>query len=304
MARPQLVVIAAGMGSRYGGLKQMDPVGPGGEILLDYAVYDAIKAGFDEVVFVLRSDIADDFRRRVGDAIAAHTKVSYAIQRMDDLPEGFEVPEGRTKPWGTAHAVMAARKAVDRPFAVINADDYYGRSAFEKIARYLSSAADAGGIYDYCMVGYVLRNTLTEHGHVARGVCGVSYEGLLTSVVERTRIQPFEGVVKFTEDGENWTEIDAETIVSMNMWGFTPSYIVELERRFPAFLEENIDKPKAEYFVPAVVDQLVAEGKATVRVLPTDEKWFGVTYKPDMALARQAVREKIAAGLYGEKLWS
>jgi len=304
MANPQLVVMAAGIGSRYGGLKQMDPVGPGGEIILDYAVYDAMQAGFDEVVFIINKNIEDAFKERVGNAIANRVKVSYAIQDLADLPEGFEVPEERKKPWGTAHAVRAARNVVNRPFAVINADDYYGRSAFQKLGDYLTSATDKDGVADFCMVGYVLRNTLTEHGHVARGICQVSSDGMLESIVERVKIQPIDGKVKYTVDDTNWIEIDSESIVSMNMWGFTPSYMDALDRYFPRFLEENIAKPKAEYFVPWVVDQMIRNNEATVKVLPTNEKWFGVTYRPDMAMAQQSVRKKIAEGIYPEKLWA
>ena len=304
MTRPQLVVLAAGIGSRYGGLKQMDPVGPSGEIIVDYAVYDALQAGFGKIIFVINTAIEDAFRAKVGRAIEARAEVAYAYQSLDVLPAGWSVPPDRSKPWGTAHAMLCAKGAVSGPFAAINADDYYGRSAFGILAGRLSSARDAGGVYDYSMVGYILRNTLTEHGHVARGICTVGNDGFLASVVERTRIKPFDEAVRYTEDGDSWIDIPGDSIASMNMWGFTPSFLDELEARFPAFLQSSVGSSRAEYFVPTVVNELIAEGKARVKVLNTDERWFGVTYRPDMEQARQAVTSKIAAGLYPQKLWA
>lgn len=305
MSQPQLVVMAAGMGSRYGGAKQIEPVGPSGEIILDYAVYDAIQAGFGKVVFVINRKIEDAFREKVGDAISGRVEVAYAFQELDScLPAGRTVPPGRTKPWGTGHAVLCAGSAVTGPFAVINADDYYGRGAFTILAEYLRGAADSDGVYDYCMVGYVLRNTLTAHGHVARGVCDVRADGSLASIVERTKIQAFGEAVRYTEDGEHWIDISGDSTVSMNMWGFTPSFMDELAARFPAFLDANRDEARAEYFMPTVVNELIGQGKARVHVLHTDERWFGMTYRSDMADVRRAIREKIAEGIYPENLWS
>jgi len=304
MAFPQLVVMAAGIGSRYGGLKQIDPVGPSGEIIIDYALYDAIAAGFQKVIFVISRAIEQAFKAKIGGAIEKKVEVAYAFQQLDALPDGFDVPPDRQKPWGTAHAVLCAKDQVDGPFAVINADDYYGRGAFQALSDYLKTAEDTADFYDYCMVGYTLSNTLTRHGHVARGICSVSSEGYLETVVERTRIQQFGDEVKYTEDGENWIAIDGDSVVSMNMWGFTPSFMSELQARFPAFLEKNMADPKAEYFVPTVVNDLIIEGKASVKVLPTDERWFGVTYKQDKAEAVQAISRKIAEGVYPKQLWN
>jgi dTDP-glucose pyrophosphorylase len=303
MAGPQLVVMAAGIGSRYGGLKQMDPIGPSGEIVLDYAVYDALKAGFEKVIFVISRRIEETFRERIGKTIEKHTDTAYVFQELDDLPEGYTLPPDRTKPWGTAHAALCAADAVTAPFAAINADDFYGRKSFQILGEYLAAAEDKGGSYDYCMVGFVLANTLTPHGHVARGVCTVGDDGYLGTIVERTKIQQFDDAAKYTEDGEEWVEIDRMSTVSMNMWGFTLSFLTELEQRFGAFLDENIHTAKGEYFVPTVVNELITEGKARVKVLPTDEKWFGVTYKPDKEAATRAITQKVNQGTYPEKLW-
>lgn len=305
MAAPELVVMAAGIGSRYGGgVKQIDPVGPSGEIILDYAVYDALQAGFGKVIFVLSRKIIDDFRRGIGSAIEKRVDTAYVLQELDALPDGYSLPPDRAKPWGTAHAVLSAEDVVTKPFAVINADDFYGGTSFQVLGEYLASAQDKGGFYDYCMVGFVLRNTLTPHGHVARGICTVDHEGYLAKVVERTKIEQAGEGARYSEDGENWIDISADSIVSMNMWGFTPSFMAELAQRFPAFLDKNINTEKGEYFAPSVVNELVAEGKAKVKVLPTDEKWIGVTYKQDKASVIEAVAAKVAAGLYPESLWS
>ncbi len=303
MAGPQLVVMAAGIGSRYGGLKQIDPVGPSGEIVIDYAVHDALKAGFDKVVFIIRRDIKDVFRRKVGEAVERRVETAYVLQGLDDLPKGFELPPGRTKPWGTAHAVLCAKDAVTAPFAVINADDFYGPGAFKALGEALRNVVDDERTYNYCMVGYRLRNTLTEHGHVARGVCTATEDGFLADLVERTKIRKFGDAVRYTEDGNNWTEIPADSIVSMNMWGFTPSVFEELEARFPRFLEENIDDPRAEFFVPTVVNELIQEGRARVRILPTDEKWLGVTYQQDKPRVKEAILAMVRSGDYPERLW-
>ncbi len=301
---PQLVVMAAGIGSRYGGLKQIDPIGPSGEIVIDYAVYDAIQAGFDKVIFIIRKEIEDAFRDKVGKTIESRIETEYVFQELDDLPAGFSPPADRTKPWGTGHAVLAARNAISAPFAVINADDFYGAASFQAIADYLRSAEDVGGVYDFSMVGFVLDNTLTEHGHVARGVCTADDDGYLVSTVERTMIQRFGPDVKYSEDGgETWTAIPAGSVVSMNMWGFTPGFLAELEAGFAEFLAERIQEPKAEIFIPTVVNSLIQASRAKVKVLPTTEKWLGVTYQADKPLVIKAIREKVDQGTYPESLW-
>ena len=303
--KPVLVVLAAGMGSRYGGLKQIDPVGTQGEAILDYSIYDAHRAGFEKVVLLIKEAIKKDFLETVGKRLEkAPVEVRYAYQELDKLPAGYAVPEGRTKPWGTSHAVMCAADAIDgAPFAVINADDYYGKSAYKVIYNALCAAED-GEKYDYCMVGYLLGNTVTDNGSVARGVCKTE-NGYLTQVVERTRIEKYEGGIHFTEDGENWTDVTADTIVSMNLWGFTPSFLAELEKRFPGFLDTLAVKnpEKAEYFLPLAVEDLLREDKATVKVLQSPDKWFGVTYAADKPVVVAALKEKTAAGLHPDGLW-
>jgi hypothetical protein len=304
MSNPTLVVMAAGIGSRYGGLKQTDSVGPNGEIIIDYSIYDALNAGFGRVVFVIQKDIEEAFRQRVGRTIEKRCETTYVFQKMEDVPEGFEVPPGRQKPWGTGHATLSCRNVVHSPFAVINADDFYGRSSYQTLCDYLRSAQDYDGVGNYCMVGYMLKNTLTEHGHVARGVCMVNQDGFLVEIRERTRIEQFGQIVKYTEDGETWVEIPGESVVSMNMWGFTPSLFPELEARFRHFLQENRDNiQRAEYFLPDVVGDLIRENKARVRVLSTNERWFGVTYKQDKPRVKQAIRDLIRQGVYPENLW-
>ncbi|NIA22124.1 MAG: nucleotidyltransferase [Anaerolineaceae bacterium] len=305
MAGPQLVVMAAGIGSRYGGLKQVDPIGPSGEIVIDYSVYDARKAGFRKVVFIIRKEIEEIFREKVGRSIELQIDTQYVFQELDALPPGFAVPAGRSKPWGTGHAVLAARGAVTDNCAVINADDYYGPGSFKVLADHLAGAADSGGVYDYSMVAFRLHNTVTEHGHVARGVCTANPDGTLATIVERTRIETCDGGIHFSEDsGVTWTDIDPRSLVSMNMWGFTPSVFEELAARLPAFLEASAGDPKAEYFLPTVVNDLVQQGQARVRVLPTDEKWYGVTYQQDKPELKSFIRDQVARGRYPQKLWS
>jgi dTDP-glucose pyrophosphorylase len=305
MVGPQLVVMAAGIGSRYGGLKQVDPVGPSGEIVLDYAVYDAIRAGFAGVVFVIRRDIEEVFREKVGRSIEGRLDTRYVFQDLAALPPPYTVPEGRTKPWGTGHAVLSAAQAVTAPFAVINADDYYGQQSFQVLADHLRAARDSGGVYDFSMVAFRLENTVTEHGHVARGVCTATPDGRLASIVERTRIETSAGAIRFTEDaGATWTALPADTPVSMNMWGFTPGFMRELRDRFPAFLAKSAGNPKAEYFLPSVVNELIQEGKARVRLLQTPEKWYGVTYQEDKPQLKAFIQAQVAAGRYPAKLWS
>lgn len=303
MKEPILVVLAAGIGSRYGGLKQIDPVGKHGEIIIDYSLYDAMRAGFQRVIFIITKKIEDDFKNVIGNRISKRMEVRYAYQDINDLPEGFTVPEGRTKPWGTGHAVLACRGLIDAPFAVINADDYYGREAFRKIYDYLSHVQDTD-VFQYGMVGYTLENTLTENGHVARGICTVQ-DGILTNVVERTRIEKCGGQACYTLDGVNWTGIPAHSIVSMNLWGFSESMIGELEKQFPLFLKTAAiqDPLKSEYFLPTVVNELIQKKKATVQVFTSSDRWYGVTYKPDKPVVEKAISNLIAAGTYPEKLW-
>lgn len=306
MKEPVLVVMAAGMGSRYGGLKQIDPVDQYGNIIIDYSLYDARRAGFKTVVFVIKPEIDEAFRSVIGDRISKVMNVEYAYQKIDDLPEGYEVPEGRTKPWGTAHAIMAARDVIDGPFAVINADDYYGAEGFRIIYQYLCEHPDAPQRYEYAMVGYLLENTVTDHGCVARGVCESTDDGYLANVVERTKIEKGENSPRYSEDdGKTWTDLPGDTIVSMNLWGFHRSYLDEAIARFPAFLEETAKQNplKGEYFLPSVVSQLLQEDKARVKVLSSKDKWYGVTYKEDKPVVVNALKQMRESGLYPEKLW-
>lgn len=305
MNKPVLVIMAAGMGSRYGGLKQIDPVSDQGEIILDFSLCDAMMAGFEEAIFIIKKENEADFRALIDERAGKHMKVKYAFQELSDLPQGYGVPEGRVKPWGTCHAVLSARKLIDGPFAVINADDYYGPGAFQSIYDYLEKASD-DELYRYCMVGYEVQNTLTENGHVARGVCSVGTDETLQDIVERTKIMRREEGIAFTEDdGTTWTPLSEGTVVSMNFWGFTRSFVSEMEARFPAFLDKALaENPlKSEYFLPGVVDQLIKEHKASVKVLKSRDKWYGVTYKedkPGVVDALQAMKDK---GIYPEKLW-
>ena len=307
--KPVLVVMAAGMGSRYGGLKQIDPVGNCGEAILDYSLYDAYEAGFETAVIIIKEAIRKDFMDTVGKRLEnSPLEIRYAYQELDHLPAGYSVPEGRTKPWGTSHAVLCAAKEIDgAPFAALNSDDYYGKSAFKVIYDYLSQAED-GEKYDYCMVGYELDKTVTEHGTVARGVCEMDSDRNLTGVVERTKIAKYPGGIHFTEDeGATWTDLAPDTVVSMNMWGFTASFLEELENRFPAFLDAVAagNKGKAEFFLPSTVSQLLTEEKAAVKVLHSPDKWFGVTYAADKPAVMAALKQMTEDGLYPtEGLWN
>lgn len=302
---PTLVVMAAGLGSRYGGIKQIEPVGPYNATLLDYAVYDALRAGFGKVVFVVNPTIKDAFRARFGPTIGQHCATVYVTQRVEDMPAGFAPSPDRQKPWGTGHAVLSCRDEIDGPFAVINADDFYGRAAFETLAGYLAHAQDHDGVYDYSMVGYVLENTITEHGHVSRGVCTVDAAGFLVHIQERTHIERRGASIAYTEDGKTWIDIPAQATVSMNIWGFTPSLLGELERRFPLFLQANAHNlQKAEFFLPNIVGDLVQEKKARVKVLTSEARWFGVTYQEDRRRVQEAIRALIARDVYPERLWS
>ncbi len=302
MKEPVLVVMAAGMGSRYGGLKQIDPVTDKGEIILDFSLYDAMMAGFKKVVFVIKEENLEDFKALVDDKAGKHMEVVYAFQKLDDLPAGYEVPAGRVKPWGTGHAIMTARKYVDGPFAVINADDYYGPGAFQSIYDFLSGVTDKG---QFTMVSYLLKNTITENGHVARGVCSVDENGYLADIVERTKIMRVDGKIAYTEDEKNWNELAEDTPVSMNFWGYTGEMMDELVNRFAGFLDEALktDPEKAEYFIPKVTDELIKEGKATCKVLTSRDRWYGVTYKEDKQVVMDALQSLKDKGLYPEVLW-
>ena len=293
------------MGSRYGGLKQMDPVDENGHIIMDFSIYDAIRAGFEKVVFIIKKENEALFKECVGDRVAKKMQVEYVFQDLHNLPEGYIVPEGREKPWGTGHAVLSCLSAVDGPFAVINADDYNGREAFQIIYDFLTTHQDDEK-YQYTMVGYYLKNTLTENGHVARGVCIADEEGKLTGITERTRIEKHAAGPAYTEDdGETWTKLPEDTIVSMNMWGFTSSILQELNNRFARFLEENLRKNplKCEYFLPFVVDELLKENKAEVTVLKSPDRWYGVTYKEDKPVVVEAIKNMRSAGLYPQGNW-
>ena len=304
MKKPVLVIMAAGMGSRYGGLKQMDPVGGHGQVILDYSIYDARRAGFETVVFVIKNEIEAEFKTRIGARIERRMNVHYAFQRMDALPGGYSIPEGRVKPWGTAQAALAARPFLDGPFAIINADDYYGPAAYQEIYSYLSAHQD-GELYEYVMVGYLLKNTVSENGTVARGVCEEDGDHYLSRITERTKIEQGPPL-RFTEDdGATWTVLPEDTIVSLNMWGFTKSFLDEAKAGFPAFLDEALEKNplKGEYFLPSVVSRLIGEGKARVKVLRSEDKWYGVTYREDKPTVVEAIAEKTRKGLYPDRLW-
>lgn len=305
MSDPSLIIMAAGIGSRYGGLKQVDPVGPNGEIIIDYSVFDALRAGFGKIVFIIRREIEDIFRQQVGRRIEGQADVSYVFQELADLPAGFGLPPGRSKPWGTGHAVLCCRDVVAEPMAVINADDFYGAGAFTALAAHLRQAQDGGGLYDFALVGYVLEKTLSEHGHVARGVCDVGEDSFLVDLNERLRIERRPEGIAYTENGSDWQPLAADNPVSMNMWGFTPSIFDELAARFPVFLRRTIaaNPLKGEFLLPNIVGEMVREGVARVRVLPTDEHWFGVTYQEDRPRVQAAVRRLIELERYPQRLW-
>ena len=306
MNKPVLVVLAAGMGSRYGGLKQMDSVAGHGQSIIDYSIYDARRAGFEKVIFVIKRALEEDFHRLVGDRIARGIQVEYAFQELDDLPAGYAVPAGRKKPWGTTHAVLAARDLIRGPFAVINSDDYYGPEAFRLIYDFLSTQDEAAVPQRYAMVSYLLGNTVTDNGSVARGVCRVGEDGLLREVVEHTRIEKDGSDARSTLDGgETWVPLPGSTPVSMNFWGFQRSFVDEGEARFPEFLDRILaeNPEKGEFYLPLLVSRLIGEGKAQVQVLPSEDKWYGVTYREDKPGVVAALADMTARGLYPENLW-
>lgn len=300
--KPTLFVLAAGMGSRYGGLKQLDGLGPNGETIMDYSIFDAIRGGFGRIVFVIRKDFEEDFRKKIISKYENHIPVEVVFQSIDKLPEGFTCPAERVKPWGTNHAVLMGKEVIREPFAVINADDFYGRDSFAVIGKFLSELPE-GAKNTYCMVGFRVGNTLSESGTVARGICSTDENRHLTTVVERTEIMRINGVVSYKDENGEWVGIEDNTPVSMNMWGFTPDYFNYSEEYFIDFLKENIDKPKAEYYIPLMVNKLINDGTATVEVLDTTSRWFGVTYAAD----RQGVVDKLQAladsGEYPSKLF-
>lgn len=299
--KPTLFVLAAGMGSRYGGLKQLDGLGPNGETIMDYSIFDAIRGGFGKVVFVIRKDFEQDFRDKIISKYVNHIPVEVVFQALDNLPEGFSVPEGREKPWGTNHAVLMGKDVIHEPFVVINADDFYGRDSFAVLGKELSDME--GKENDYCMVGYRVGNTLSESGTVARGVCGTDENGYLTTVVERTAIERVDGKVTFTDENGTKVSISDNTPVSMNMWGFTPDYFEYSEEYFKEFLKENMNNLKSEYFIPLMVNKLVNEGTARVKVLDTTSKWFGVTYAADRQGVVDKIQALVDAGEYPQKLF-
>ena len=306
MKNTTLVIMAAGIGSRFGGgIKQLAPVGPGGEIIMDYSIHDALEAGFNKIIFIIRKDLEKDFKEIIGNRIERKASVEYAFQELSDLPEGFCVPEGRKKPWGTGQAVLSVKGLVKEPFLVINADDYYGREAFQKIHDYMVNEMDENAeIYDMCMGGFILENTLSENGAVTRGVCQVSEDGYLTGVRETYDIQKKGDMVEANDGKGNPVSVKPDQHVSMNMWGLPPKFLEELERGFPEFLggieEEDL---KAEYLLPNIVDQLIQSGRGRVKVLETRDKWFGVTYKEDKEAVVASIRKLIADGVYKENLY-
>ncbi len=306
MNKPILLIMAAGMGSRYGGLKQLDKVDSEGNKIIDFSIYDAKRAGFGKVIFIIKKENENDFKEAVGDRIENSIPVEYVYQDLKNIPEGAEVPEGRVKPWGTAHAVLSAKEALDASFAVINADDFYGREAFKKICEFLTDHPEPENT-EYAMVSFILRNTLTDNGYVSRGICSLDQAGFLQDVTERTRIvRNGEGAAYSEDEGETWIPLRGDESVSMNIWGFSLSFIPELEKAFSAFMEglkETPDPLKAECYLPKVVDDLIKENKASVQVLNSSEKWFGVTYKEDRPFVMESIKGLKDKGIYPERLW-
>ncbi len=300
---PALVILAAGLGSRFGGWKQIEAVGPSGEIVLDYSVYDGLRAGFERVVFIVREEIEAAVRGHFDRVLDGRMETAYAVQRLNDLPIGFDLPPERRKPWGTAHAVWSARREIDRPFAVINADDFYGPGSYAVLAEFLRGADPAARPAEFAMVGFPLRNTLSPNGTVSRGICTVTADGCLEQVVERTKIRGAGHRAAEYLDGEQWRPLSGDEVASMNMWGFTPPLLAETEPVFARFLRSSQHDPAAEFFLPSLVDALLAEDKCRVNVLATPEKWFGITYAADLEDARRRIRRQTEAGLYPTPLW-
>lgn len=300
-----LVILAAGMGSRYGGLKQIDPVGPDNSIIIDYSIYDAVKNGFNKVVFIIKKENEEIFRQVIGDKVSKYVQVEYVFQSLDKLPEGFECPADRVKPWGTAHAILCCKGVVNEPFVVINSDDFYGRSAYNALGDWIEKTDFSGGKYKFAMAGYYLKNTLTDNGTVSRGVCDVDENGQLVDVIERTKIMRVNGKISFTEDEQSWTELPEDVLCSMNCWCFPAEFIDEIEKYFVEFLKNEVpaNPLKSEFFLPFLVRDLLSDKKCTVDVLETKDKWFGVTYKEDKPDVVKSVQALVDAGVYPEKLW-
>lgn len=302
MNHKTLLVLAAGIGSRYGGFKQMDPVGPSGEFIIDYSVYDAIRAGFDKVVYLINRTIEEDFKRTIGARTARHVAVDYAFQELDSLPEGYTRPPTRSKPWGTGHALLACRNQINEPFAVINADDFYGAESYPPLSDFLTTTSSDPSLY--AMVGFTLGKTVSEYGHVARGICEADDNGYLITISERTRIERRDEGLGYVDEDSPWTPLTGQELVSMNFWGFKPSIFEKLDRDFDAFLKSSINDPKAEFFIPSVVDTLIQEKTARVRVLRSSSQWFGVTYPQDKDPVIAQVRALREAGVYPDNLWT
>lgn len=308
MGKITLVIMAAGMGSRYGGLKQIDHVDEQGDKIIDFSIYDAVYAGFEKVIFIIKEENLQLFKDEIGDRIAKHIEVQYAFQKLDNIPAGFSVPEGRVKPWGTAHAIMSAKDIIDGPFAVINADDFYGRTAFEAAYRFLADTKDAGISvpYHFAMIGFRLKNTLTDNGYVSRGICDADEKGFLQDVTERTRIEKRDEAAAYTEDdGATWHPLTGDETTSMNFWAFSQGLLMELDRQFVEFLQNSVkENPlKAECYLPSVVDKLIKSGKCDVAVLKSEDKWYGVTYKEDKPQLMESIRMLKSTGIYPVNLW-
>jgi dTDP-glucose pyrophosphorylase len=299
--KPTLVILAAGIGSRYGSFKQIDQVGPSGETIIDYSIYDAILAGFGKVVFVIRKDIEAEFKEVFLKKLKDKIQVEYVFQELDQVPQGFQIPAGRIKPWGTSHAVLVTEPKVKEPFAVINADDFYGYQSFETMAEFLKKRDPQGTVYS--LIGYVLKKTLSDHGEVARGVCEVGSEGRLAGVVERLHIEKSKQGVIYRDENGSLVPLKGDEIVSMNFWGFTPTFFSFARKEFEAFLRKNLNNPKAELYIPLVVNALVKSGVAQVEVLPSREKWFGMTHKDDKPVVMQRLRSLVSQGIYPARLW-
>lgn len=308
MKKPILVIMAAGMGSRYGGLKQVDPIGPHGETIMDYSIYDAKRAGFETVVFIIKEEFAEEFKTKIGDAVSEHLEVRYAFQDVNNIPEGYEIPAGRVKPWGTAHAVLSAKDVIDSSFAVINADDFYGQQAFQEIYDFLANTENStDNKLNLTMVAFLLKNTVSDNGYVSRGLCKTDKDGYLSEIIERTRIETHDGGIHYTvDDGASWVDVSPETIVSMNMWGFTEEILDYAEKFFVDFFNEEVpnNPEKAEFYLPSIVDKLLGSGEARVKVLSSPEKWYGVTYQEDKEEVISAIRRLINDGKYPEELWT
>jgi NDP-sugar pyrophosphorylase family protein len=300
--KPTLLVLAAGIGSRYGGMKQIDQVGPSGEAIIDYSLYDAIKAGFGRIVFVIRRDIENDIREFLKNKLTGKVKIEFVHQELEMIPEGFRCPPERIKPWGTAHAVWVAAKAIKEPFVAINADDFYGRGSYMNMAKYLISGSKPTGT-DFCMIGYQLNRTLSDYGSVSRGICESDEHSFLKAVVERPEIFRKNGNIVFRDENSHEVPLADDTLVSMNIWGFTPAIFPHIEQQFSEFISQNISNLKAELYIPRIVNEIIKNGKASVKILPATDKWFGVTYKEDKPHAIQNIRELINQGVYPDNLW-